>query len=211
VLTLGLLGIPSVSAADSFTGKFAGTGYGTGVEGYNNGTYFNVFAGQIKWDVGVDELLTTFCVDLEKTLTSYQTFTVENPTALDPATLAKISFLVASTFSEVASNWVGAGLQLAIWNVIYDDDYTVSKPESGNSGFYVKNGTAADEANELLLGLRAASLKGLEAQALFLNVRATAGQDQVTKYSTPEPGTMLLLGAGALALAARRRMARRAN
>jgi hypothetical protein len=38
----------------------------------------------------------------------------------------------------------------------------------------------------------------------------TRGQDQVTR-SVPEPGTLLLLGAGALALAARRRMARNAN
>ncbi len=115
---------------------------------------------------------------------------------------------MATNFTGLSSNRMAAGLQLAIWNVLYDTDYSVNNV-TGATFYTTSNADASKWANTFLEALNTATSKGpLTGNAKFLDVKR--GQDQVT-YKTPEPGTLLLLGAGALALAARRRFTRRAN
>jgi hypothetical protein len=203
VLALGLL-IPSAASADGFSATFAGTGLGAGVSGYSGGSYFNVFAGQIKWDAGVDEFL-SFCLQLDSPLKPEQYFDTSMPAHISAWEAASISYLVTKNFASLTSNWMAAGLQLAIWNVLYDSDYKASdgvfRSSTSNATYFADKFLADLGAQKLPFG-----------SALFLNSQpGTRGQDQVTLYSTPEPGTMLLLGAGALALVARRRMARKVH
>jgi hypothetical protein len=202
VFSLGLL-VPSAASADGFTATFAGTGLGAGVSGYNGGSSFNVFAGQIRWDAGVDEFL-SFCLQLDSPLQPEQYFDTSMPSHISAYEAASISYLVTKNFSTIATNWMAAGLQLAIWNVLYDNDYRASEGafrSSTSSATYFADKFLADLSNQKLpFG-----------SALFLNSQpGTRGQDQVT-YSTPEPGTLLLLGVGAAALAVRRRFARKAH
>ncbi len=136
--------LPSVASADSFSATFAGTGRGAGVSGMVNGSAFSVWAGEIKWtsDSFLDDF-TSFCVQLDSHLNSTQVF--EAPADLGHISAYKegqIAFLVGNA---VSSNWMAAGLQLAIWNVIYDDDFTVS------AGLFTSSTAgAADSANTFL-------------------------------------------------------------
>jgi hypothetical protein len=203
-IALVLVTLPSVASADSFSANFVGTGLGAGVSGYNGKTYFNVFAGQLKWDAtGVDDFL-SFCLQLDSPLQYKQDFVDGTSDHISTSAAGRITALVTQNFSSITTNWMAAGLQLAIWNVLYDTDSSAS-----TGAFYSSTVAATDWANKFLSGL--ASEKVPVGTARFLNsLPGDIGQDQVT-YSTPEPGTLLLLGAGALALAARRRFTHRAN
>jgi len=202
-IALVLVTLPSVASADSFSANFAGTGLGSGVSGYNGNTYFSVFAGQLKWDAGVDDFL-SFCLQLDSPLQYKQEFSSTMPGHISASEAGRISALVTQNFASITTNWMAAGLQLAIWNVLYDTDSSAS-----SGAFYSSTSAATFWANTFLSGL--ASAQASVGTAVFLNsVPGDRGQDQVT-YKTPEPGTLLLLGAGALALAARRRFTRRAN
>jgi len=203
-IALVLVTLPSVASADTFSANFVGTGLGSGVSGYNGSTYFNVFAGQLKWDAaGVDDFL-SFCLQLDSPLQYKQDFVAGTGGHVSATEAERISALVTQNFSTITTNWMAAGLQLAIWNVLYDTDSSAS-----SGAFYSTTSAATVWANTFLSGI--ASAKVPVGTAVFLNsMPGDRGQDQVT-YKTPEPGTLLLLGAGALALAARRRFTRRAN
>jgi hypothetical protein len=202
-IALALVTLPSVASADSFSANFVGTGLGSGVSGYNGKTYFSVFAGQLKWDAGVDDFL-SFCLQLDSPVQYKQDFLTSMPEHISATEAARISALVTQNFSSITTNWMAAGLQLAIWNVLYDTD------SSASSGAFHSSTLAATEwANKFLAGLESANAP--TGKAIFLNsMPGDRGQDQVT-YRTPEAGTLLLFGAGALALAARRRFTRHAN
>jgi len=157
-----------------------------------------VWAGQIKWDaVGVDDFL-SYCIDMTTVLDNPQSFTQSVPSGITTSDANAVSYLVTRNFFSINSNLMAAGLQLAIWNVLYDSDSSVS---GGN--FTSSTSGAATWANAFLGDLlQQGSPTG---SAVFLNT--TRGQDQVT---VPEPATLLLLGSGVVALAVRRRMRRRA-
>lgn len=193
--------LPSVASADSFSATFAGTGRGAGVSGMVNGSAFSVWAGEIKWtsDSFLDDF-TSFCVQLDSHLNSTQVF--EAPADLGHISAYKegqIAFLVGNA---VSSNWMAAGLQLAIWNVIYDDDFTVS------AGLFTSSTAGAADSANTFLGVLADE-KLPFGNAIFLDSIRQGdrnGQDQVT--SVPEPATLVLLGTGIVAMAGRRRMRR---
>ncbi len=196
-----LVMLPAVASADVITAYYSGIGLGTSVSGsrYNSATHawtgFNVWAGQIEWtsDSWLGDFY-SYCIDLTTPVVNPQVFDSGVPSGISSSDAALIAYLVGHNAAGVDSNGKAAGLQLAIWNVLYDSDFTVSGGDfwSGTAG-------AAGYANGYLASLpHDPSNTG---GALFLN--ALNGQDQVTPV--PEPATMLLFGTGAAALAVRRR------
>lgn len=197
-----LLVLPAVASADSFSATFTGTGLGAGVTAYSGDKKFNVFAGQLKWDAeGGFEDFVSYCLQIDSWLTTEQMFETSLGDHVSAEEAAKISLLVNS-FWNVTTNWMAAGLQLAIWNVLYDTDDSAS-----TGSFYSSTTQATYWADQFLSGI--SGVTSPSGGARFLNsLPGSNGQDQVTKV--PEPGTLLLLGAGAVALAVRRRMRRAA-
>jgi hypothetical protein len=207
---LCLLAVPSVASADSFTADFLGLGHAQVVTTYKNGSAKTVWAGELIWNgnnpspTAFDGDFFTYCVDLMTTLVDPQSFEVKSTDNLVPdgqqiAWLlnAKAQTIYAST--ATTANAMAAGLQLAIWNVLYDSDFTAS---GGN--FWSSTATAVNYANQYLIELSGATPTQIaSAQAVWLDT--SKGQDQVA-VSVPEPTTALLLGLGMFA-AVRRRQA----
>ena len=190
VLTiLALLAVPSLARADSFSAAFAGTGFGQTV----TVTGGSVWAGQLRGTgpAGQFDDFISFCVDIHNYLEPTQTFKVKSTNDLTPDG-GQIAWLVNTFFWSIGSNAAGAGLQLAIWNVLYDNDWTLD-----GGAFSASSSAPRTAASEFLAALRD---NNRHSNAVFLDTRY--GQDQVT---VAEPATAVLFGAATLVAAIRRR------
>ena len=158
--------------AGSFNGYYGGT-LGDPLPP-NDGTYFGK----------------TYCVDLadfiqvptEYEIESLQTDALQNG--------ARAAWLYNHELPGIGDDMVkSAGLQLAIWNSIYDSDSSIQ------SGTFMARGSAASlqYADGYLADMQNAGNLAGEA-ATYLRPTGCYGQGMLT--SVPEPGTLLLLGSG---------------
>lgn len=190
----------------------------------------NAWAGELNWiwlsgqPANMADAFYTYCVDLRSDETDHQGITVRTTDEMT-GTTANVGQKAAWLFNTYAatihadyssaSKAMAAGLQLAIWEVLYDTTYQIDGTKADKGSFYATgvytSAAAISYGNQYLQNLLGSGTSYLSADAMWLDsenakygLTGGPGQDQITR-SVPEPGTLALLGAGLLGIAGARR------
>ena len=234
----------TVAQADPFAdplaspkaGTLIGTGYSDGSVSVNVGTpSYNGSAGQFQGtfnpdgSANTDDFFRFFCIQLTEYFSFNNSYTYQRYTGVSDAADSKAltylfdlyypnrsagNFLGGKAFGDFPDAKTSGAMQLAIWNIIYDTDFTLN--DGTFKAFTGTNADALNLANTMLGGVKTAidtnaSLSGGWTLYRFVNEGSPGHQDflSVTYASgdrqLPLPGTLALFGIGLAGLGLARR------
>lgn len=166
----------------------------------NGSAFYGVMAGQLNFTDG-SNTLDTYCADATKFLNgSFHSYT---PSIVDLSGASNLSLagrILANSYATATTADQQAGLQLALWEAIYDGGATF---DGSTSNFKVQNVNA--NALNFASSYYLLNTDPGDTTVTHFTSSANGAQNQLTAAPVPEPFTMLTFGAGALALALRRR------
>ena len=100
-----------------------------------NGSSMTGFAGQFNMHVGNDSEFTAFCVDLPHDVSVGQQYQVNERSTNDGLTNGgEIAFLANAFGSDPLTNAQAAGLQIALWDLLYNNGATSGVFQYQNTG-----------------------------------------------------------------------------
>ena len=178
--------------------------------------------GELTWSwldgkpAGGDQTFYSYCVDLlNNAIDPQYNVSIKSTNGMltdgmvpAPGAAQKAAWLFNSFASSAHASsgdaWA-TGLQIAIWEVLFDDGLSLVYNANVGNGSYVTSASpgALAAGNDYLSQLAQAGTSYISAQATWLDVPSGRGRHQITR--TPEPATLLLLGAGFAGLATRHR------
>jgi hypothetical protein len=213
------VGLNQFANADTVTATLTGltpyvfpTMYLQGTGNITGGTGAIGWQGQNGNALGLTGSFDTFCIDLIQDINFGSTYTYNvmslasapQPGAYYPpqsggmgaVKAGELSTLYAEQFVGLSTDDALEAFQLAIWNIVYDNDASVS---TGDGAFYVVSGfdpSIVALANSYLAGATDLSHQEAFYGSLVALVGQDGAQDQI--YTSPVPAPQTFLGGGVL-------------
>lgn len=209
VLTTALLLLASAAAAPAALLTYNGHDNSRGEDIYLqvNGRENTVFAGVV--EITIDNIFNSdaLCVEFFKTISEGDFATnITTPDAINEG--GRIAWLVENYLSTVNSTAIGAGLQLAVWDLVHDSGDGFASGQIRSAVNYTTPADVLAYANDFLLWSQNQSSSNAlvyfnnnigngNMRQTLIGPGPTPGEDQV-----PEPATVFLTGAALLAFGA---------
>lgn len=203
-LAMSILAVASVANAQSL--KFTGSQLSSINSGtiMVNSTTETVGMGALTFSTGSGSIV-TYCADALSFLNSNSNPYTQGPVNMTNGTgLALAAKIMSSSFNSATTADQQAGLQLAIWDALYDNGSSFNA-SAGNlkvvSG--VNAASLGFASSYYTAGVNSSATSGVE---LF---KATGGGGQDQLHVVPEPASLAVLGFGALGLIRRRKSSKK--